>query len=470
MNFFRPRKSYSSRLPDLYLRDTWGQSYGLAHERRFDKRRFFIGAMLLLGAVNVVLTVVFAWAYFFPPRPAATAARRATRAPTVVAVQPRTPTPEPTATEQSTEFPAPTRPRSPTRLPTRLPTRAAATEPSAPALPVVEKNVAPARTFAYDLPATLNVGALSVSVPPEPQSCTPPDQMPDVVSESVKLCEGVEYRPFTVRGENIGVFGNASALIRAYGRGYGIVVEGARILISNVLIRATTDVADGAMLLCLYPECKGKAGGVAYGGGILVRASDTTVMDSDIAGGVAGVAAERVRGLKLLNNRLDNATGWGSYNFAVEDSVFAGNSLSHANRSCTTPDGGYLPSGCESAGWLCIACQKNIVARNTCTGSGDCFYMNGEGNLTSNDNRFHQNECRAAPHNCYEVTFATGNEFVENIARDDPETGTACKYPFWVGGSHVYFARNQWSCTISPDTAIAHAAASTHVPTRVENR
>lgn len=468
MNFLHPRNPNSSRIPNLYMRDTWGQTYGLAHSRRFDRRRFFINAMLVLGAVDVVLVIVFAWAYFFPPRPAVTVTRRAVRTVTAVAaVQPNTPTPEPPATEPPTEVPAATRQRNPTRAATRAPT----SPPPAPTrVAVVEKNAVPARTVAFELPATLNLGALQVNIPPEPESCTPPGQMPDVVSASVKLCDGAEYRPFTVRGEDIGVFGSPSAPIRANGRAYGIVVEGARILISNVLIRTTTDAADAAVLLCLYPDCKGKPGGIVYGGGILVHAPDSTVMDSDIAGGVAGIAAEHVRGLKLLNNRLDNATGWGSYNFAVEESVFAGNSLSHADRSCSTPDGGYLPSGCESAGWLCIACQKNIIARNTCTGSGDCFYMNGEGNLTSNDNRFHRNECRAAPHNCYEVTFASGNEFVENIARDDPDTGTACKYPFWVGGSHVYFTRNQWNCTISANTAIAHAAASTNVPTTVENR
>ncbi len=468
MNFLRPRKSFSSRTPNLYLRDTWGQAYGLARPRRLDRRGFFIRVMAVLGAMDLIMALAFGWAWFFPPRPP-TVVKRAVPAPTAIAVQAHTPTPEFTATVQLTDAPAPTRhrTRAPTLAPTLAPTQAA---PPPTAAPAAAKNVAPARTLAYALPATLNLGALNVNVPPEPQNCTPPEQMPDVVSASVKLCAGAEYRPFAVRGEDIGVFGSPNAVIRAHGRAYGIVVEGARILIANVLIRATTDAADAAILLCLYPDCKGSAGGAAYGGGILVRASDTTVMDSDIAGGVVGIAAERVRGFQALNNRLDNATGWGSYNFAVTDSVFAGNSLSYANRSCTTPDGGYLPSGCEAAGWLCIACQKNIVAHNVCTGSGDCFYMNGEGDLTSNDNRFHQNECRAAPHNCYEVTFATGNEFVENIARDDPETGTACKYPFWVGGSHVYFARNQWSCTISPDAALADATASTGVPTRVENR
>jgi hypothetical protein len=96
--------------------------------------------------------------------------------------------------------------------------------------------------------------------------------------------------------------------------------------------------------------------------------------------------------------------------------------------------------------------------------------MNGEGNLNSNHNRFHQNECRASPHNCYEVTFAIGNEFVENIARDDPDTGAACNYPFWIGGSQVIFARNTWSCSMSPETSVEHATASTHIPTQIVNR
>lgn len=463
MKFLRSRKSFPRSVGNVYLPDTWGYSYGLARPHRFDRRRLFINFMIVFAAIDVLLAVFFVWGFFFPPR--APSVARAPRTPTKFAVKQATATPEPEPTGEPTD--APTRPRA-TRTQPPAPTLIAPTIPAA--APVVEKNVAPARTLAYDLPATLQLNALALQIPSEPTDCTPANQMPEVVNESIKLCAGQEYRPFTLRGEDIGVFGDKSAVIRAQRRSFAIVAEGARLFIQNVLIRATTDASDAAILLCLYPECRGRIGGIAYGGGILVRAADTTIIDSDIAGGVAGVAAERVRGLKLLNNRLDNATGWGSYNFAVQDSIFAGNSLSYANRSCTTPDGGYLPTGCESAGWLCIACQKNIIARNTCTNSGDCFYMNGEGNLASHENRFHQNECRAAPHNCYEVTFANANEFVENIARDDPATGAQCKYPFWVGGSRVIFSRNNWNCTHSPEQSLADAMNSTHVPTVIEQR
>lgn len=458
MKFKRERNPSPWLVHDIYLRDTWGDPFHVPRSRRWSLRRIFLVAMLAFGLVDACLAAFFVIAYLYPPRVVATNAprRTPTRAATVVAKR-VTDTPRPPRTLTPTK-PPPMPTRTLTRAPTQLPT-------AAPAQPTQ----VPLRTISVNLPTSLKLSTLTFEIPNEPVDCTPADAMPDVVDRSVKLCAGQNYRPFILRGEGIGVFGDKSSVIRSGGRGYGIVAEGARLFIQNVMIRGTTDASDSNILLCLYPDCRGKQGGVIYGGGILVRSDNTTIMDADIAGGVAGIAAERVRGLKLINNRLDDNSGWGSYNFAVEESYFVGNTMSRDNRACNT-DGGYLPSGCESAGWLCIACQQNVIAKNFCVNSGDCFYMNGEGNLTSNNNRFHQNECRAAPHNCFEVTFAIGNEFVENIARDDPDTGAACKYPFWIGGSQVIFVRNQWSCSISAETSVEHASASTHVPTKVENR
>ncbi len=458
MKFKRERTPSPWLVHDIYLRDTWGSPFNVSRSRRWNLRRVFFAAMIVFGFVDAALALFFVIAYLFPPRPVNTAQRNPTRTVTVVARQ-GTNAPRATRTSAPTQRP-PTASRPPTRL---------AQPTAAPTQPPPTKITLLLRTLSVALPASLRLNPLTFEIPNEPADCTPANAMPDVIDRSVKLCGGQNYRPFLLRGEGIGVFGDKSSAIRSEGRGYGIIAEGARLFIQNVTIRATTDARDTNTFLCMYPDCRGNAGGVNYGGGILVRASETTIMDSDIAGGVAGIAAERVRGLKLLNNRLDDSSGWGSYNFAVEASYFVGNTFSRANRSCTT-DAGYLPTGCESSGWVCIACQHNVIAKNFCTSSGNCFYMNGEGNLNSNNNRFHQNECRAAPHNCFEVTFAKGNEFVENIARDDPETGAACKYPFWIGGSQVIFAANNWNCEISPETSIEHATASTHVPTKVENR
>lgn len=466
MKFRREKKPSPWLVQDIYLRDTWGSPFNVSRSRRWSLRRVFFAAMIVFGMVDACLAAFFVIAYLFPPRPAPTAQRSPTRVATVVARQATAPPVRATATPPPTVLP-PTATR-PVAAPINPPPPTVA--PAEP--PVV--NVAPARSIAVELASSLNLAALQIEIPNEPRDCTPANQMPEVVERSIKLCGGETYRPFVVRGDNIGVFGDKSAVIRSEGRGYGIVAEGSRLFIQNVLIRGTTAPSDTNTFLCLYPDCafgqgEPRPGGASYGGGILVRAADTTIMDSDIAGGVAGIAAEHVRGLKLVNNRLDDSSGWGSYNYAVRDSFFVGNTFSRDNRSCMTNDG-YLPTGCESSGWVCIACTQNIIAKNFCTSSGNCYYMNGEGHLNSDNNRFHQNECRAAPHNCFEVTFALGNEFVENIARDDPETGVPCKYPFWVGGSQVVFSRNYWSCQYSPEVSVEHATASTHVPTKVENR
>lgn len=462
MKFKRGRKPSPWFVHDIYLRDTWGTPFYVSRRRPFSPRRLFIVAMVLFGLVDLVLVSIFLLAPLLPQRASNTARRAPTRVVTAVAKK-ETAAPTPTHTRLPTRPPPTDTPIPPTAAPTiPVPITVAPTEPP-PA------NVAPERTIAVDLPNGLGLAPLAVQVPGEPLNCTPAGAMPDVVDHSIKLCGGQTYRPFVVRGERIGVFGDKSSVIRSQGRGYAIIIEGARNFIRNVVIRGSVEPSDANILLCLYPDCKGNPGGIAYGGGILVRAPETTIMESDVAGGVAGIAAERVQGLKLVNNRLDDSSGWGSYNFAVESSFFVGNTLSRDNRACNT-EGGYLPTGCESAGWLCIACTQNVIAKNFCVNSGDCYYMNGEGNLNSDRNRFYQNECRASPHNCFEVTFASGNEFVENIARDDPQTGAQCNYPFWIGGSQVIFARNTWNCSISPEASIEHATASTQVPTQIENR
>jgi hypothetical protein len=479
MKFRRARPSTPWLVQDIYLDRSWGRPFYQEPPRPSRLRQVFLFLVICFFLADAVLAVSFVTGLFAPSRPpggtaqgpAATrslsgsagalqgqeptrVARRATVAP---------PTPE---RRQRTRTPAPTVVRPTAVLPTNAPRPTAAPLPPPP--PAQARNFSPARVVSIALPPSLNRGDLGVKLPPEPVECTPNTLMPDTVTFSIKLCAGQGYRPFVVRGDDIGIFGDPSAVINTSGRGFGIIADGTRIVIKGVTIRASTDPNDAGIYLCLYPDCRGRPGGVGYGGGILVRGDEATVIDSVVSGGVTGVAAERVRGLLLVNNRLDNSSGWGSYNFAVEDSVFVGNSLSGNNRSCTTTDGQFQQTGCESAGWLCVACHENIVARNNCTNSGDCFYINGEGNLQSNYNRFHQNHCRASPHNCYEVTFSIGNEFVENIAEADPASGAACKYPFWVGGSRVVFARNRWSCSITPEVALQHAIQSTSVPTSIE--
>ncbi len=409
----------------------------------------------------------------------------ATRTPTkkTVAKAKATPTKNTAAKVKAT--PTRTRTKAPTRTPTRVVARAM-TNAAAPAnvqstppplqqLALNNGPAAPARSISFALPASLNRGALALPVPPQPSQCTHASQMPSTIHQSVTLCPGETYSTINISGSNIGIFADSgrTAVIRSYGRGWGIIADGNNIHINGVAIRATTDPNDLTIILCLYPTCSKGNGGVAiggpsYGGGILLRASNSSVVNSDVQGGVNGVAAVNVRNIALVNNVLDKNTGWGSYNYNVANSYFVGNSFDDDNRGCVGYDGNYQPTGCESAGWVSISSPNNVLAANTCSNSGDCYYMNGEGGQGSNYNKLHGNRCWASPHNCFEATFSLGNEFVGNVTGADPYSGQACQYPFWVGGSQVIFGQNTWACAISVQKSIERATDSTNVPTNVQ--
>lgn len=184
-----------------------------------------------------------------------------------------------------------------------------------------------------------------------------------------------------------------------------------------------------------------------------------------VRGGTIGVATVDGYNNTLVENHLSDLNGWGSFNIRSNNSVYAGNVFNRDNHGCTTPDGHKFEHGCETAGWVCLQCNNNLVARNHCEGSGNCFYMSGERGLASNNNRFVGNYCAASPNNCFEFTFSKGNILQDNIATAHPQTGAACKYPFWIGGSTVYFGKNTWGCTISPEDSISDAVKSTTIPT-----
>ncbi len=359
--------------------------------------------------------------------------------------------------------------RTSTRKLAVQPTLKPPTKTPSPA-PTIPGAIALGRQVTVSLPNTLKSAPLTINIPPMPLGCTHAADVPAVVTASITLCAGETYAPILLRGEGIGIFGdqNKSAIIRTQGRTFGIVAEGTGLYIGGVVIRATTDPRDAGIIACKYSECRGVPGpgGTALGGGILIHGSNVVVMNSDASGGVHGIAAENQTQVYLINNRLDGSTGWGSFNWGISDSYFVGNSFSDDNRTCTDPYGS-SQVGCEAAGWLCVLCQHNIIANNTCARSGDCYYLPGDANLGSNYNRFHGNQCFGTPHNCFELTFSLGNELVGNSTGPDTASGAACLYPFWVGGSQVVFGPNQWACTITPDKAFRDAEASTDVPTAI---
>ncbi len=336
-------------------------------------------------------------------------------------------------------------------------------------------NLAASNTLVVNLPPGAGIPALHLNVPRPPATCTHSYQVPVVLSQSIKLCPDEVYPPLRLVGNNLAVYADEahSAVVTAAGRQYAITAEGNNLFIEGVTIQASADAADQGAWLCQYEECVFPTqprqtvihGGVNYGGGILLRGSYSTIHGVTVRGGTIGIATVNGVGNNIVDNRLDDLNGWGSFNVNSRSSYFVGNTFNRENHACQTPDGRTFLHGCETAGWTCIGCTGNVIARNHCEASGNCYYLSGERGLASNDNRLLSNYCAGATDNCFELTFSRGNILQDNIATALPETGAACMYPFWIGGSTVYFKNNLWQCTVSANDALAGATASTSHPT-----
>jgi Right handed beta helix region len=291
-------------------------------------------------------------------------------------------------------------------------------------------------------------GTLTVDVPQVPYIayCTPSYLLGSIVTRSVRLCAGQVYRPFTIMGNDISIVEDAThtATIQAAGRTYGITVLGGNVLISGVHITGATAAADMGNWLCLYEQCLYKnppiAGGANYGGGILLEGSNNTVMNSQVSGGVVGIATLNGHGNKLLSNQLTALSGWGIFGVGADNSAFVGNTLQDINRACADPSGVFYSGGCESAGMLLMGADTNIIANNVCARSGNCYYLNGEGGRLNNFNKLYGNYCAAPSFNCFEITDARGIEFDNNTATLSPEDTAGCE--IWLVRAQILSGRN----------------------------
>lgn len=326
---------------------------------------------------------------------------------------------------------------------------------------------------------TLNVnlptGPRRLQSPVVPVNCTPAGALPPEINSSVKLCPNEIYPPLHLVGNGIGLFSDEgrTAVINSAGRQFAVVMEGTGNWMEGVVIQSAPDAADAGAFLCQYDECVFPTkpdpttitGGLAYGGGALVLGRNNVIHNVTARGGTIGIATVDGYNNTLVENNLSDLNGWGSFNIRSNNSVFAGNRFDRDNHGCATPDGRTFEHGCETAGFVCLQCAQNLIANNHCEYSGNCYYLSGERGLASNNNRFIGNYCAGSPNNCFEFTFSRGNTLQDNIATAHPQTGVACKYPFWIGGSTVYFGKNTWGCLNSAETSIEDAVRSTNVPT-----
>ena len=354
---------------------------------------------------------------------------------------------------------------------------AARVAPSGPPISTQIINQNGQKTLTVNLPPGVVTTTLQLAMPADPGACTPPSQVPNPLRRSIKLCPAQIYAPIGIIGDNIALLADDahSAIIASNGRQYAVTMEGSNNWIEGVTIQARADPKDLGAWLCLYDDCLFPTrpvtttlhGGTLYGGGILLKGTDTTIHGVTVRGGTIGIATVNGRNNKFIENVLNDLNGWGSFNISSRDSYFVGNYWNGEDHGCTTPDGRKFLSGCETSGWVCLGCIANIVARNSCENSANCFYMSGERNLASNNNSFLSNYCAGASANCFEITFSFGNILQDNLATYESKSNKICKYPFWVGGSVVFFANNIWECAIGEDDAFNQSRDSTTVATNI---
>lgn len=313
-----------------------------------------------------------------------------------------------------------------------------------------------------------------LTMPVEPQDCTHANQVPAIVDRSIKLCPNEVYFALNISGNHIGVFSDDqhTAVVTSAGRQFAITIQGAGNWVEGVTIQARAESTDQGAWLCLYDDCAFPTvppitlhGGTRYGGGILLRGSNSIIHGVTVKGGTIGIASVGGRSNYILENQLSDLNGWGSFNIGSVGSYYVGNVMNRDNHACTTPDGRKFLHGCETSGWVCLGCSANVVARNHCELSANCFYMSGERGLASNDNRFVANYCAGATDNCFELTFSRGNILRDNVSTADQNSDKSCKYPFWIGGSTVYHQGNSWECAVDEQEALRQAKESTTVPT-----
>lgn len=294
---------------------------------------------------------------------------------------------------------------------------------------------------------TMN-GTVSVELPSTPAIpyCTPAYALGGTVTRSVRLCAGQTYRPFTILGNGISVIGDANrtATIASSGRAFAIRVRGSNVVVNGVRITGAAAPQDLGNWLCLYEQCAYAsppiAGGVSYGGGILLEGSNNTVMNSQLTGGVIGIATLDGRGNRFINNQISSQSGWGIFAVGASNSAFVGNTIQDVNRSCTAPGGQYFAGGCESAGMLLMGADTNIIANNSCARSGNCYYLNGEGGRLNNFNKLYGNYCSAPSFNCFEITDAQGIEFDNNVATLTPDNSSGCE--IWLVRAQIISGKN----------------------------
>ena len=206
--------------------------------------------------------------------------------------------------------------------------------------------------------------------------------------------------------------------------GTGLGIEGSNVGASRAQrLRSTPDHYDDSDWVDIFHL----AAWQNYGAGLWLQdATDVTVQHVVADGAQNGIVLVDVHRATVQGNQASHNSGWGIALFRSSDNRILGN---HADWNVRCESASYS-HGCDSAGVLLMeGSNRNTLVDNTFSHSGDGYFSSrAPAGSSSDDNVVAYNDGSDSPHNAFESTFTSGDQFVGNTAdRSD--------YGFWLGFS-----------------------------------
>ena len=165
----------------------------------------------------------------------------------------------------------------------------------------------------------------------------------------------------------------------------------------------------------------------SYGAGLYLKDVEAAWVENVQAHDAQnGVMLANVTHATVTRSDLSRNSGWGIALFRSSENDVLHNRADWDVRC----EGTTYSAGCDSAGVLLMdGSNSNRVIGNSFTHSGDGYFLShAETGATSNRNIVAFNDGSYSPHNAFESTFTSDDQFYHNIADH-------CDYGFWLGFS-----------------------------------
>lgn len=198
----------------------------------------------------------------------------------------------------------------------------------------------------------------------------------------------------------------------------------------------------------------------SYGAGLYLKNLDDVWVENVTAHDAQnGILLARTSRATIYKSDLSKNSGWG---IALYNSSQNNLLQNHADWNVRCESKSYS-HGCDSASILLIeGSNHNRIVDNSFTHSGDGYFLSKASTGNSSDSNYvAYNDGSDSPHNSFESTFTSGDEFYHNIARHSA-------YGFWLGFSrNTTVTDNDIEDSLHDGVAIEHGESNTIIHNRI---